>query len=135
MPLEPKKANFDIIELQFGHGYLAAQFLSPAVNDRKDEYGGSFENRVKFSLKILRAVKEAVSLPIIVRISGDEMIPDGIKLEEMEKFAKLLEKEGASAIHVSAGTVCSSPPWNRKGGKDYKEFISILSFLKNLLIF
>ena len=109
--IRAEKANFDIIELQFGHGYLVAQFLSPAVNDRKDEYGGSFENRVRFSLEILRAVKEAVSLPIIVRISGDEMIPDGIKLEEMEKFAKLLEKEGASAIHVSAGTVCSSPPW------------------------
>ena len=105
------KADFDLIELQFGHGYLVAQFLSPFVNDRKDEYGGTFENRVRFPLEIFKAVKETVNLPVIVRISGDEMIPNGIKLPEMQKFAKLLEQAGASAIHVSAGTVCSTPPW------------------------
>ena len=74
-----EKADFDMIELQFGHGYLAAQFLSPFVNDRDDEYGGIFEHRVRFALNILLAVKEAVHLPIIIRISGDEMIPNGIK--------------------------------------------------------
>jgi len=50
--LRAKKANFDIIELQFGHGYLLAQFLSPFVNDRTDEYGGTFENRIRFPLEI-----------------------------------------------------------------------------------
>ena len=109
--IRAQQADFDMIELQFGHGYLAAQFLSPLVNDRDDEYGGIFEHRVRFALNILLAVKEAVHLPIIVRISGDEMIPDGIKLPEMQEFAKLLELAGASAIHVSAGTVCSTPPW------------------------
>jgi len=104
-------ADFDMIELQFGHGYLAAQFLSPSVNDRDDEYGGIFEHRVRFALNILLAVKKAVHLPIIVRISGDEMIPNGIKLPEMLEFAHLLELAGAAAIHVSAGTVCSTPPW------------------------
>jgi len=106
-----EKANFDMIELQFGHGYLIAQFLSPFVNDREDQYGGIFENRVRFPLEILWAVKKAISIPIIVRISGDEMIPNGIKISEMKKFTPLLEKAGASAIHVSAGTVCSTPPW------------------------
>ncbi len=109
--IRAKDADFDIIELQFGHGYLVAQFLSPFVNDRADIYGWSFENRVRFPLKILRAVKQAADLPIIIRISGDEMLPNGIKLPEMKKFAKLLEGEGASAIHVSAGTICSTPPW------------------------
>ena len=109
--LRAKKANFDIIELQFGHGYLLAQFLSPFVNDRTDEYGGSFENRIRFPLDVLRAVKETVDLPIIARISGDEMIPGGIKLTEMTAFSKVLEKNGVHAIHVSAGTVCSTPPW------------------------
>lgn len=109
--IRAQKANFDLIELQFGHGYLVAQFLSPFVNDREDEYGGTFENRVRFPLEILEAVKEAVDLSIIIRISGDEMIPNGIKLPEMLKFAMLLEQAGASAIHVSAGTVCSTPPW------------------------
>ena len=62
-------------------------------------------------LEILEAVKQAVDLPRIIRISGEEMIPNGIKLPEMQEFAKLLEQVGASAVHVSAGTVCSTPPW------------------------
>ncbi|MFP3859782.1 MAG: FAD-dependent oxidoreductase [Bacteroidales bacterium] len=106
-----EKANFDIIELQFGHGYLLSQFISPFVNDRKDEYGGSFENRIKFPLAILKAVKNAVKIPVIARISGDEMIPQGIKLPEMINFSRKLEYAGIDAIHVSAGTVCSTPPW------------------------
>lgn len=106
-----KKAGFDFLELQFGHGYLLAQFISPFVNDRADEFGGSFENRIKFPLEILQAVMDSVNLPIIVRISGDEMIPDGIKLPEMIDLSKRLERKGVKAIHVSAGTVCSTPPW------------------------
>ncbi len=106
-----KKAEFDYIELQFGHGYLLAQFLSPAVNDRTDEFGGSFENRAKFPIEVLNAVKNAVDLPIIARISGDEMTPNGLKLQEMILFAKMLEQNGIEAIHVSAGTVCNTPPW------------------------
>ncbi len=105
------KAGFDIIELQFGHGYLAAQFISPKTNNRTDEYGGSFENRIRFALEVLDAVKEATNLPIIIRISGDEMIPDGIKLDEMIKFSKILKEKAVEAIHVSAGTVCDTPPW------------------------
>lgn len=106
-----EKAGFDIIELQFGHGYLLAQFISPAVNDRDDEYGGSFENRIKFPLQVFDAVKNATGLSIIVRISGDEMIPNGIKLPEMTKLSKILKEKGVQAIHVSAGSVCSTPPW------------------------
>ena len=109
--IRAKKANFDFIELQFGHGYLFAQFISPAVNDRIDEYGGSFENRIKFPIEILKAVKQAVNIPIIARLSGDEMTEKGIKLPEMIKFSKILEKNGIAAIHISAGTVCSTPPW------------------------
>jgi len=104
-------AGFDIIELQMGHGYLPAQFLSPAVNDRDDEYGGSLENRMRFPLRVLDAVRDAVSLPIIVRISGDEMIPDGIHIEEMITLGGELKARGVAAVHVSAGTGCSTPPW------------------------
>ncbi|OYD14916.1 oxidoreductase [candidate division WOR-3 bacterium JGI_Cruoil_03_44_89] len=106
-----QKANFDIIELQFGHGYLLAQFISPFVNDRKDEYGGDFENRIRFPLEVLQAVRKSIDLPIIVRISGDEMLSNGIRLPEMITFSRILEKNGVAAIHVSAGTVCSTPPW------------------------
>ncbi len=106
-----EKAGFDAIELQMGHGYLMAQFLSPAVNDRDDEYGGSFENRMRFPIEVLRAVKNAVSIPVIVRISGDEMIPPGFHVEDMIRFSKELEKEKVDAIHVTAGSACSTPPW------------------------
>jgi len=106
-----KEANFDMIELQFGHGYLAAQFLSPAVNQRSDEYGGSLDNRMKFPLEIFDAVVKATDLPIIVRISGDEMFPEGFHLEDMFTFSQELEKRGAAAIHLTAGTACSTPPW------------------------
>jgi len=109
--IRSEKAGFDIIELQFGHGYLTAQFISSKVNNRTDEYGGNFENRIRFALEILDAVKEATDLPVIVRISGDEMMPDGIKLEEMIKFSKILKEKSVEAIHVSAGTVCNTPPW------------------------
>jgi 2,4-dienoyl-CoA reductase (NADPH2) len=109
--LRAEKAGFDIIELQFGHGYLVGQFISPKVNNRKDEYGGSFENRIRLPLEILDAVKSSCDLPVVVRISGDEMIPDGIKLEEMIQFSKILKEKSVDAIHVSAGTVCSTPHW------------------------
>jgi 2,4-dienoyl-CoA reductase-like NADH-dependent reductase (Old Yellow Enzyme family)/thioredoxin reductase len=104
-------AGFDIIEIQLGHGYLLAQFLSPAVNDRKDEYGGSFEGRKKFALDVIQAVQRSVSLPVIARISGDEMISKGYHIDEMIKFTRVLETNGIDAIHVTAGTVCSTPPW------------------------
>ena len=57
-----KEANFDIIELQFGHGYLLAQFISPFVNDRTDEYGGTFENRITFPKKVLKGKRFKTSL-------------------------------------------------------------------------
>jgi len=104
-------AGFDIIELQLGHGYLMAQFLSPAVNNRNDEYGGSFKNRIKLPVEVVTAVREAVEVPIIARISGDEMIPEGFHLDEMISFAQILEEHGMDALHITAGTVCSTPPW------------------------
>jgi 2,4-dienoyl-CoA reductase (NADPH2) len=67
--------------------------------------------RKTLSLYVLVAVQYSVDLPVIIRISGDEMIPDGIHLEEMIEFAKILGKKGVAAIHVSAGSVCSTPHW------------------------
>ena len=105
------ECGFDIIEIQFGHGYLLSQFISPAVNDRTDDYGGSFGNRIKFPLEVLQAVRNSVNVPIIARISADEMIPSGFHIDDMIKFSLLLEQNGIDAIHASAGSVCSTPPW------------------------
>ena len=106
-----EKAGFDFVEIQMGHGYLMAQFLSPAVNDRTDEYGGSFENRTKYPMEVINAVIKAVNVPVIARISGDEMIPKGFHIDEMQQFAQMLEKSGVAALHVVAGSACANPPW------------------------
>lgn len=106
-----EKAGFDFVELQMGHGYLLAQYLSPAVNTRDDEYGGSFENRTRFPLEVFRSIKKAITIPVIVRLSADEMIPNGFHPDEMKQLAFILEKESAAAIHITAGSACSTPPW------------------------
>ena len=91
-------SGIDIIELQFGHGYLLSQFISPAVNDRTDEYGGSFNNRVTYPLEVLLSVRDAVDVPLIARISADEMISSGIHIEEMIEFSHLLEEKGIDVM-------------------------------------
>lgn len=102
-----KKAGFDGVEIHCAHGYMPLQFLSPYTNRRTDEYGGSLENRARFSLEILRKAKAAVGrkFPITFRLSAEEYtIPQGVTLEEACRFAEMLEKEGCDAIHVTAGT-------------------------------
>jgi len=103
--------GFDALELQLGHGYLLAQFLSPLVNDRQDPYGGGFAQRSRFPLEVVDAVRDAVDLPLLVRVSGAEMVEGGIGIEETVALANELKTRGIDAVHVSAGTICSTPPW------------------------
>jgi len=109
--LRAQKAGYDFVELQFGHGYLIAQFLSEAVNDRTDQYGGSWGNRLRYGLEVLERVKKTVTLPIIVRLSADEMTPNGLGLDDAMRLAVVLEEQGVSALHISSGSVCETPPW------------------------
>lgn len=100
-----KRAGFDMVELHGGHGYLLAQFLSGYSNKRTDQYGGSLENRMRFPLEVVKAVRRAVGedFPIAYRLSGDEYIDGGVNLEETVPFAKKLEAAGVDLIDVSAG--------------------------------
>ncbi len=109
--IRAEKAGYDFIELQFGLGYLIAQFISPNSNKRNDDYGGSFENRLRFGLEILRGIKSSVSLPIIVRLSGDEKYEGGLTINETVEIAKTLEQEKIAALHITSGDACMSPPW------------------------
>ncbi|HHW57141.1 MAG TPA: FAD-dependent oxidoreductase [Clostridia bacterium] len=106
------KAGADALEIQFGHGYLIHQFLSPHTNKREDEYGGSFENRIRFGIEILEGIQKEIgrNFPIIVRISANEFLPDGWTLEDAIKLAKILEKKGVQAIDVSLGSMCEFAP-------------------------
>ncbi len=109
--IRAEKAGYDLLEVQFGLGYLISQFISPNTNQRNDEYGGNFENRMRFGLEILQEIKRNVKLPIIVRISGDEMHPNGMNISDAIQIAKVLEKENIAAIHVTSGNACLTPPW------------------------
>jgi 2,4-dienoyl-CoA reductase (NADPH2) len=100
-----KKAGFDMVELHGGTGYLLAQFVSPWSNKREDEYGGTLENRQRFPLEVLSAVKDAVGeFPVAYRFLADEWLPHGLKLEESTEFAKSLASAGVAYISVMGGT-------------------------------
>ncbi|WP_077621652.1 NADPH dehydrogenase NamA [Sediminibacillus massiliensis] len=100
-----KKAGFDIIEIHAAHGYLINQFLSPLTNERKDDYGGSKENRYKFLYEIIEAVKKAWDGPVFVRISADEYNPHGNSDKEFVYFAHEMKKQGIDLIDCSTGGV------------------------------
>lgn len=110
-----KAAGFDAVEIQGGHGYLIAQFMSPYTNKRTDEYGGDFEGRMRFCLRVVEGVRAAVGpdFPIIFRLSGDEYIEGGLALEDTKLVAQKLESAGVDALSVSAG-IYESPPWYSK---------------------
>jgi len=98
-------AGYKAIELHFAHGYLAHQFLSPLSNKRYDEYGGSFENRIRFPLEIVKQVRKTIpdGIPLFARISCTDWGNDGWNLEESIDFAKHLKQEGVDLIDCSSG--------------------------------
>lgn len=101
-----KESGFDAVEVHAAHGYLVAQFISPQVNKRFDEFGGSLEGRAKFPVEIIKNIKKKCGeyFPVIVRISGDEKVDDGLKVSDTKLLSQYFEDAGADAIHV---TVCT----------------------------
>lgn len=120
--LRAKQAGFDGVEIHGAHGYLVAQFMSPYVNRRRDEFGGDIYGRARFGCDIIRNIKQkcGADFPVIFRISGEERVESGRTLEETVIQAKLLEQAGADAIHVSTGVYNSMPymvaPYNLPNG-------------------
>jgi len=100
-----KTAGADGIELHAAHGYLLNQFLSPYTNKRTDKYGGNFTNRIRILAEIITAIKHLCGpdFPISVRISADEFVEGGLKLEDGIKIARTLESYGVDVINVSCG--------------------------------
>ena len=101
-------AGFDAVEIQAGHGYLLNQFLSPTTNDRTDEFGGSKENRARFTTLVLKAVRETVgeNIPIFLGISADELAEDGNTLDDTLEIVEYF-KDYVDVFDVSAGLTCS----------------------------
>ncbi|WP_071433864.1 NAD(P)/FAD-dependent oxidoreductase [Angelakisella massiliensis] len=103
--LRAKTAGFELVEIHGAHGYLLTNFFSPTTNHRTDLYGGSLENRMRIYVEIVRDVRKKVGpdFPVTIRLSGTDYEPDGFPIEETVALAKVLEKEGIDAFHISGG--------------------------------
>jgi 2,4-dienoyl-CoA reductase-like NADH-dependent reductase (Old Yellow Enzyme family) len=94
------QVSADVLEIHAAHGYLLHQFLSPLANDRDDEYGGSFEDRVRFPLEIVEAVRAAwpQHKPLFVRVSATDWIPGGWDIGQTSRFAGLMKDRGVDLV-------------------------------------
>jgi 2,4-dienoyl-CoA reductase-like NADH-dependent reductase (Old Yellow Enzyme family) len=99
------EAGYKLIEIHAAHGYLIHQFLSPLSNQRKDNYGGSFENRIRLLLEILKAIQTVwpQNLPLFVRISATDWAENGWNIEEAVQLSAILKSEGVDLIDCSSG--------------------------------
>src|SRR5262249_7802172 len=105
-----RKAGFACVEIPAPHAYLIPQFHAPFENRRTDAYGGSLENRARFGLEVLRAVKAAVpGMPVVYRLSVEDFFPGGLPFGEGRQIAAWAADAGADALHVTAGHYRSLP--------------------------
>ena len=105
-----REAGADALEVQTGHGYLVAQFLSPRTNHRDDGWGGSPEARLRFAREVLTRVV-AVGLPVVIRVSASEYVPDGLGPADLTPLLDLAAELGVVAVHAGNGSACDTPPW------------------------
>ena len=100
-------ADFECLELHFAHGYLAHEFYSPLSNKRTDQYGGSFENRIRFMLETLSSVRKVwpERLPLTARLSVQDWVEDGVTIEESIELLRRMKAEGLDLVDVSHGFV------------------------------
>ena len=146
-----KKAGVDAVELHGTHGYIIHQFLSPNTNRRTDEYGGSFDNRLRFLAEIIEGIKEKCGkdYPLIVRLTADEMYEHiglkgkGYDIKEGKKIAKRLEVLGVDAINVSCACYDTyncwleptsyEPGWRAYLAKEIKSVVNIPVIAANFI--
>lgn len=101
-----KEAGFDGVQIHAAHGYLLSSFLSPHYNTRRDEYGGTAENRSRFLLEVVQAVRASTgsNFPVLVKMNANDFLANGIGIDDMIYTATALETSGVSAIELSGGT-------------------------------
>lgn len=120
-------AGFDAVELHLGHGYLLSQFLSPAINRRRDQWGGSLDNRMRLPLAVLERVRDAVGsrVPIVAKINLRDGFRGGLELEDAVGVALRLEDAGIDAIEMSGGFTSRTPFYLFRGKRPLKEMIEV----------
>ena len=122
------EAGFDAVEIHLGHNYFASSFLSPLINRRADEFGGSLENRAKVARGMVMAVRRAVEkegtpIAVTAKLTMADGVRGGIPLEESLQTAKWLEEDGGlDAIELTAGSSLVNPMYLFRGDVPIKEF-------------
>jgi 2,4-dienoyl-CoA reductase-like NADH-dependent reductase (Old Yellow Enzyme family) len=121
------EAGFDAVEVHLGHGYLLSQFLCPAVNRRRDQYGGSLENRLRLPVAVLRRVRAAVGseTAVLAKTNLRDGFAGGLEVSEAVGVARSLEREGVDAIVLSGGFTSRTPFYLLRGGRPLKEMIEV----------
>ena len=102
-----RQAGFDGVQIHSAHGYLLSQFLSPAFNQRQDEYGGDIRNRARALLEVLKEIRRVVGsdYPVLVKINCQDFIENGLQAEDSVQTAKMLVENGIDAIELSGGVL------------------------------
>jgi len=122
-----RDAGFDAVELHLGHGYLLSQFLSPAVNRRKDAYGGSLDGRARLPLEVVRRVRGAMGedFPVLCKLNLSDGFRGGLELPDAVGVAQRLENEGVNAIVLTGGFTSKTPFYLFRGRRPLKEMIEV----------
>ena len=133
------RAGFDMIELHAAHGYLVSSFISPVSNARADAYGGSLENRMRWPLDVLKAMRDAwpANKPMSVRISANDWVgDDGVTPHEAIEIAKMFAQAGADLIDVSAGqtTIEGQPVYGRMFQTPFSDLIRNEAGLRTMAV-
>ncbi|HEX7220818.1 MAG TPA: bifunctional salicylyl-CoA 5-hydroxylase/oxidoreductase [Burkholderiales bacterium] len=121
------QAGFDMLEIHMAHGYLLASFISPLTNQRKDSYGGSIENRMRFPLEVWRACRETFDpqKPMSVRISATDWAPGGLSGEDLMALTRMLKDAGCDMIDCSTGQTVpqQKPVYGRMYQAPYSDWV------------
>ena len=138
--LRARTAGFDGVQVHAAHGFLLSQFLSPFFNKRRDQYGGSIENRARLVLEVYHSVRSRVGdhFPVMIKLNSEDFLEGGLSLDEMVQVAAMLEDAGVDAIELSGGTlysgectpvrqgkVGSEEAYHLDGAKKYKKRIGV----------
>lgn len=120
------EAGFDAVEIHAGHGYLLSQFLSPAINRRQDEYGGSLTNRLRFPLEVIDGVRKAVGedIPVLVKLNLEDGFSGGFTLKDCIASVSILEEHGVDAVLLSGGYTSRTPFYLMRGEVPLKELVA-----------
>ncbi len=121
--------GFDALEIHLGHNYLLSAFLSPKLNRRTDQWGGSLENRARFPRQVVRTVRDAIGgrVALTAKINMADGVPGGFWLDESVEFARLLEQDGAlDALELTGGSSLANPMYLFRGEAPIAEMAAVM---------